>query len=271
MSLYLHTDGNLLHVSGGLAHDLDCCCSACTEDDGPCCLSGVEITAGGCECEELGGEIITDANPCECDQTSVPCCYEGNSINLSRCDCKTIGGEEAGTCAPIGPVDGCDICISTTITTHSYPIYWGCLIGPGECGSIPSPCASTGQEMCFTGCDTVGTCFNCGGGTGSLCYKTGATVSYNSRTKTVTKAFCASSNVTSTINYFKYSAPCSATQTNYPITSTTIKSPIKGCGVKTYTETQRTSSVVVGSGCAGVDVSTINSSSSNKTITCDPC
>lgn len=276
MSLYLHTDGKLLHVSGGLAHAQDCCCSVCTEADGPCCLSGVAVTVGGCECEELGGEIITDTNPCECDQTSISCCYEGNSINLSRCDCKTVGGKETGTCSPEGPADGCDICITTSLTTHSIPLYWSCLSYGGSCGDSPSPCASRagqsgGPGLCFTTCSTDGTCFNCGGGSGALCYKTGGHGEYNSMQKSYSYGFCASSSVTSYIDFYAYGAPCATTQTNYPIIGTTIHSPITGCGVMHFTETARTSSSVVGSGCAGVDISTVNSSSSIKSITCPPC
>lgn len=183
MALYRKGAGQgLLFIGGSLAHDANCCCSACSDAVTVlCCLRGQSYPMGECECEEAGGFVVAEGSNCDgsggdddggngsCSSTMVDCCFNGEFLSLTACDCALIGGvANPATCPPIVEEGGCLISREIRIRSRTAPYRWGCLSNnTGNCGGATPNCAKPDGypgTMCFPGCEVIGDCTVCSGG-----------------------------------------------------------------------------------------------------------
>ena len=158
MALYRKGAGQgLLFIGGSLAHDADCCCSACNDAIViDCCVRGSSFPADECECESLGGHEITAETPCEeCTDTIISCCKDGNILEITSCDCQIIGGViNPASCNET--VGDCPVCTNISIYKILHPVIINCQ-GLVDCTyPCETPCVNY-----FNCLDVVGDCVHC--------------------------------------------------------------------------------------------------------------
>lgn len=180
MALYRKGAGEpILYIGGAaLAHNSNCCCSACSDAVTIlCCLRGQSYSMGECECEKAGGFVVAEGSNCDgsggdgdggngsCSSTMVDCCYYGESLSLTACDCAIIGGvANPGTCTPIVVDGGCLMTREIRIRSRTAPYQWPCLSrmdGTGCGGARPTCSSPDGSSMCFGCCSAIGDCTVC--------------------------------------------------------------------------------------------------------------
>lgn len=281
MALYKKGAGQgLLYIGGAaLAHDADCCCSVCNNATTVnCCLGGVSYPVGECDCINNGGYVITTTTPCVCSSTVVSCCVEGSLVSsLTDCECLSIGGvSNPASCTPIA--NGCWVRISITIRKRTYPTRWQqCSFGVfgGYCG-IPNACVPTVSpytELCWTGCNTYGTCVVCNSGS-SYCFKSYEGSYYQIIRNEYSTGSPGTNSVTRVANSSLFNSdPCGDNPyVNVPIQETNIEIFVKRCGSYMLTDKSLENTLTSGTGCASVDGNVVFSSFNATPYTCNtPC
>lgn len=149
MALYLK-DGNILKVTGGLAHNSNCCCSACTYGE-YCCVQGITVFVPCDACALLGGTVISEGEDCTtpCSETIGNCCNIPGSDNpdyvslgtMSGCDCITMGGVPVPIGQSCTDPDGDGWCFDGQ-----------CCFGPYQVAMDSCECAEKGGTV-LTGTD----------------------------------------------------------------------------------------------------------------------